>query len=124
MLVFWLMILAHMIADYSLQGWLANGKQRKWWVDQVKSFNGEDLDKTKYKNDYKCALLCHALYWSILVCLPLYWSPWFSAFVVGNTVVHYIVDDLKANKFKLNLIEDQVLHFLQILATFLVALFF
>lgn len=117
------MILAHMVADYTLQGWLANGKQRKWWVEQVKDFNGEELENTKYKNDYKCALLCHSLYWSIFVCLPLYWSPWFTEFVVGNSIVHYVVDDLKANKFKLNLIEDQFLHLAQITITFLIAMF-
>lgn len=119
MLVFWLMVLSHLVADYTLQGWLANGKQRKWWSEQI-----PELDKTKYKNDYRCALVCHSLYWSILVCLPLYWSPWFSAYVIVNSIVHYVVDDLKANKFKLNLIEDQIFHFIQIIITFLIALFF
>ena len=42
------MILCHIIADYSLQGWLASAKQLDWWKKQ-EGYN--DF----YKNDYKMA---------------------------------------------------------------------
>ena len=78
----------------------------------------EDSVPDKYKNDYKAALFCHALYWSIFICAPFFASSWFFVAVVLNTVVHAIVDDLKANQFKINLIQDQLLHLGQILITF------
>jgi hypothetical protein len=37
--------------------------------------------------------------------------------IVGNTIIHAIVDDLKANRNKLNLIQDQLLHLAQIVIT-------
>ena len=37
-----------------------------------------------------------------------------------NTAIHFVVDDLKANRFKINLITDQSIHFIQIVLTFLV----
>ena len=111
-----LMLLGHLVADYTLQGWLADGKQKSWWR---KIFGGhEDAVPDKYKNDYKAALFCHALYWSIFVCAPFYASNWFLVAVALNTVVHAIVDDLKANQFKINPIQDQLLHLVQILLTF------
>ncbi len=111
-----LMLLGHLVADYTLQGWLADGKQKSWWR---KIFGGhEDAVPDKYKHDYKAALVCHALYWSIFICAPFFASSWFIVAVVLNTVVHAIVDDLKANQLKINLIQDQLLHLGQILITF------
>ena len=116
-----LMLLGHLVADYTLQGWLADGKQKSWWR---KIFGGhEDAVPNKYKNDYKAALFCHALYWSIFICAPFYASSWFLVAVALNTVVHAIVDDLKANQFKINLIQDQLLHLGQILITFVAFMF-
>lgn len=106
------MLLGHLVADYTLQGWLADGKQKSWWD---KMCGGKTIEK--YKHDYIAALICHALYWAIAVCLPLWNSSMFAWAVVGNTIVHAIVDDLKANKKKLNLIQDQLLHLAQIVAT-------
>ena len=108
-----LMLLGHLVADYTLQGWLADGKQESWWK---KVFGGTVPDK--YKNDFWAALYCHGLYWSILVCAPFYASPGFLGAIILNTVAHAIIDDLKANEFKINLIQDQLLHLGQILITF------
>lgn len=108
-----LMLLGHLVADYTLQGWLADGKQKSWWK---KAFGGEIPDK--YKHDYIAALVCHSLYWSIFVCAPFYASTWFFYAILVNTAIHAIVDDLKANRMKINLIQDQLLHLVQILATF------
>lgn len=106
------MILAHLITDYTLQGWLANGKQKSWW-DEI--CGGKTLEKYRY--DYIAALVCHALYWAIAVCLPLWNSPMLVWAVVGNTIIHAIVDDLKANRKKLTLVQDQLLHLAQIAVT-------
>lgn len=112
-----LMLLGHLVADYTLQGWLADGKQKSWWEKLFKN-RGCIVNLAKYKYDYIAALVCHALYWSIFICAPFYASSWFLAAVVLNTVAHAIIDDLKANRFKLNLIQDQLLHLVQILLTF------
>ena len=109
-----LMLLGHLVSDYTLQGWLADGKQRKWWQKLVP--NGE-LPR-KYKYDYIAALICHALYWSIFICAPFYASSHFLPAIIFNTWAHALVDDLKANRGVLNLIQDQLLHLIQILVTF------
>ena len=110
-----LMLLGHLVADYTLQGWLADGKQESWWK---KVCGGAIPDK--YKNDYIAALVCHALYWSIFVCAPFYASSHFLPAIILNTGVHVIVDDLKANQKRINLVQDQLIHLGQILLTFLV----
>jgi hypothetical protein len=106
------MLSAHLITDFTLQGWLANGKQEAWWN---KITNGNLPSKNRY--DYIAALICHALYWSIAVCLPLWNSPILPWAIIGNAIIHAIVDDLKANRNKLNLIQDQLLHLVQIVVT-------
>lgn len=111
-----LMLLAHLVADYTLQGWLADGKQKSWW-DKV--FGGKTPDS--YSLDYEAALVCHALYWSLLVCAPLWSSPRLAWLVAANTVVHAAIDDLKANRKFINLLQDQALHALQIAVTFAIA---
>ena len=40
--------------------------------------------------------------------------------IIINMIVHAYVDDLKANKYKINLIEDQLTHLLQIWVTFII----
>ncbi len=108
-----LMLVGHLIADYTLQGWLADGKQKFWWR---RMFNEDIL--SKYRFDYIAALVCHSLYWSIFVCAPFYESRFFLVAILVNSLVHAIIDDLKANRYKINLIIDQVLHLLQRLVTF------
>lgn len=110
-----LMILAHIVDDYYLQGILASMKQKKWWLEQ-KGY------KDMYKDDYTMALLMHSMSWSIMILLPVMvftttpgaviWT-----FFVINALIHYYVDNLKANELKINLVEDQSVHLLQILTT-------
>lgn len=65
-----------------------------------------------YRYDYIACLVLHAFKWSCMVLLPgilaLGLPPlWLLlALVFGNTLVHALVDDLKANKHKLNLVQD------------------
>lgn len=121
--VFLLMILCHIIDDFVLQGTcLVNLKQKSWWE--------KNAPDPLYKNDYKVALFMHSLEWSLMVHLPviLLWTtvPWFVLLITIaiNCGVHYVVDDAKANKKKINLITDQKTHLLQVLVTFLMLVAF
>ncbi len=111
-----LMMLFHIIDDFVLQSAsLGKLKQRDWWKQNAP-------DKL-YENDYKAALCIHALSWAIMIHLPLMFSVkgWLLGIsVLINGAIHYIVDDLKANKHKLNLSQDQAIHFLQIFITHLI----
>lgn len=114
-----LMLLGHLVSDYTLQGWLADGKQKSWWRKMFGGREGrEDAVPNKYKYDYVAALYCHSLYWSIFICAPFYASSWFLVAVILNTNVHAIIDNEKANVMSINLIQDQLLHLVQILLTF------
>jgi hypothetical protein len=122
-LVLLTMIFLHMIADYNLQGILASMKQISWWKEACKPYgiNENTFTKSKYSKDYIVGLLCHSYVWSCLIMLPLLYLYKLSAttlilFVV-NVFLHAYIDDLKANKFKLNLVQDQLLHMLQIVVT-------
>ena len=118
------MLLAHITDDYYLQGWLASAKTKNWWEKNVPN--------KLYSKDYIMALFCHSLSWSIMVFLPiLIYSlynqidlNWFYLVLPINLIIHAIIDDLKANKFKINLIIDQSIHFMQIFITWLIFVLF
>ena len=118
------MIFAHITDDYYLQGWLASAKTKNWWKKNAP-------DKL-YSKDYIMALFCHSLSWSIMVFLPiLIYSlynqidlNWFYLAIPINLIIHAVIDDLKANKFKINLIIDQCIHFMQIFITWLIFVLF
>lgn len=121
MKLFLLMVLLHFIADFTLQGWFANGKQQIWWREQCADECNMEFERRwkKYGNDYKCALIEHGLYWTLITFAPLIFftaSPWWglALFVIGQTAIHAWIDDRKANKLKINLIQDQFFHFIQI----------
>lgn len=118
------MIFAHITDDYYLQGWLASAKTKNWWKKNAP-------DKL-YSKDYIMALFCHSLSWSIMIFLPiLIYSlynqidlNWFYLVLPINLIIHAIIDDLKANKFKINLIIDQSIHFIQIFITWIMFVLF
>lgn len=118
------MIFTHIIDDYYLQGWLASAKTKNWWKKNAP-------DKL-YSKDYIMALFCHSLSWSIMIFLPiLIYSlynqidlNWFYLVLPINLIIHAIIDDLKANKFKINLIIDQSIHFIQIFITWIIFVLF
>ena len=118
------MIFAHITDDYYLQGWLASAKTKNWWKKNAP-------DKL-YSKDYIMALFCHSLSWSIMIFLPiLIYSlynqidlNWFYLAIPINLIIHAIIDDLKANKFKINLIIDQNIHFTQIFITYTIFILF
>lgn len=118
--VFLLMIFCHLIDDFVLQDKFTYLKQKSWWVKVCRE---DGLPFEKYKNDYKMALFEHALEWSIAIMIPVMifisCPGWLLLFlVVLNTIFHLIIDNMKANELRLNLIQDQLLHFLQIIITF------
>jgi hypothetical protein len=124
------MIFMHLIADYSLQGCLANLKQRSYWEKY-------DTPDHKYEDDYKAALLCHSVEWSICIHIPLIilsfidniphkYASVLVLFIAVNTMIHDIVDDMKANDKSINLRQDQAVHIGQIIITwvFTIILFY
>ena len=119
-----LMIFLHIVDDFYLQGPLAKFKQLKWWVDQFDNYE----EFLKYRIDYNIALFIHAFSWTFMVMLPitilfygtLDWK-YYLVFEI-NWMIHVIVDDLKANKRKINLCVDQSIHLIQVIITW--ALFF
>lgn len=120
-LILIVMIFCHIVDDYYLQGWLASAKQREWWQQ-----NAPDI---MYRHDYIVALFMHSFSWTFMIMLvpTIYilifggsW-PWL-AFVL-NVLLHMIVDDLKANKKVINLVQDQGVHMIQIVATWGIMLF-
>lgn len=110
------MIFCHIVDDYYLQGILASMKQKGWWQKQESYCD-------KYKHDYKVALLMHAFSWAFMIMLPLliaysFKFHWLVSIIFGvNVLVHAIVDNLKANKKKINLVIDQTIHIVQIIIT-------
>ena len=117
--VFWICVLLHLIADYNLQGILADMKQVVWWRKQTS-------DK-KYEHDWRAALMCHAFMWSIVTFFPLMFtvnSYVFSAIIIINAGIHACIDMMKANLRWINLIDDQIYHLVQIIATICGCAFF
>lgn len=119
-LILFTMIFLHLVDDYYLQGILAKLKQKSWWE--------ENAPDSLYKYDYIVALVEHAFSWTFMIMLPITIKMvvdnniltiyWCIAFIV-NLCIHAIVDHLKANDKKINLIIDQTIHICQIIITWL-----
>jgi hypothetical protein len=120
-LVLLTMVFLHIVADYNLQDILASMKQKKYWEDEMSKMGMSQNAKDKYKYDYIVALLTHSFAWTFLMMLPMLFingmSILFLILFGINLILHTAIDDLKANKFKINLIEDQLLHLVQIVIT-------
>ena len=124
-LVLFSMLFCHIVNDYNIQGWLANAKQKQWW--------SENAPQEMYKRDYLIALFEHAFSWAFMVEIPIwiynimsnnYISIITFYMCILNTVIHAYIDDLKANKRTINLIQDQTCHLVQIVATWLIYILF
>lgn len=109
------MIFCHIVDDYYSQGILALMKQKSWWENNYP-------DKL-YKYDYLMALFMHSFSWAFMIMLPptvytmIVGATWYPILYVLNLCVHFYVDNLKANKMKINLIQDQCIHLAQIVVT-------
>lgn len=111
------MLFMHVLDDYVLQApCLCKLKQKSFWEQHA--------PQKRYKYDYVVALVMHALSWSFMIMLPIAWalnfhvSADFAVMFMANAVFHALVDDLKANQYKINLVIDQVYHLFQIGSTF------
>lgn len=112
-----LMIFLHIVDDYYLQGILASMKQKEWWH--------KTAPEKMYRYDYIVALIMHGFSWAFMIMLPIAISMEFQcpigfifAFLV-IFIVHALVDNMKANERRINLICDQSIHIAQIILTFL-----
>lgn len=110
------MIFLHIIDDYCLQApCLCDLKQKSFWE--------KNAPQKLYENDYLCALLMHGLSWSFMIMLPIAIAKGFNVDInfflmfTINAVFHAAVDDLKANKYRINLWTDQLTHLAQIAIT-------
>jgi hypothetical protein len=110
-----LMIFCHIVDDYYLQGILASMKQKKWWK--------ENAPDRQYRYDYIWALIMHSFSWAFMIMLPIavvmnFQIDLLFGVIFGmNVIIHAIVDNEKANKFRINLWVDQILHIAQIAGT-------
>ena len=134
--ILFLMLLMHYIEDFHLQGCLANLKQKKWWEKQMSNNDMHShytLEHSIYKNDYKMSLFAHSIENALFVMLPLIVDMLISEFThylqntwiffIPSTILiclsHYGIDDEKANKMEINLVQDQLYHLCVILLIFL-----
>lgn len=119
MIILIIMIFLHIVDDYYLQGWLASAKQKKYWKE-LPNYS------EKYKFDYIVALLMHSFSWTFMIMLPFTiiskFNPNIIFFIMFfiNLIIHCVTDNAKANMFKINLIQDQLIHMIQIIITFLI----
>lgn len=118
-----LLILISMIfCHYYLQGWLASAKQKSWWK--------QNAPEKSYKYDYIAALFMYSFSWTFMMMLVptvyviLFGSTWYPLLFVGNILIYMLVDDLKTNKKQVNLIQDQSIHMLQIIWSWLCMIVF
>lgn len=105
-----MMIFLHFLFDFYIQTKSDSLIKRKdWWE---KRHNG----KSKRKYNHILGLLMHSFTWSFAILIPFYLEAgtinYIALFI--NTIVHAIVDNLKANEKKLSSVEDQAIHFIQI----------
>lgn len=130
--IFIAMVLLHILEDFHLQGILANMKQKSWWQSECVKL-GITYESSKYRRDHVVSLIVHALENSIFITLPLIIDGLIATFttnpnnslfigwafiIFANTVVHAIIDDFKCNSKGINLIVDQILHFIFIILFF------
>ena len=130
-LVFILALVLHIFADFNLQGLLCNFKQKTWWIKEC----SQTKLYLKYRYDYIISGIIHAFFWSCFTFLPILYLSLYDVFeritipfignipifvlviigiIIVNTGIHYFIDDLKANKRKINLWQDQLAHVAQI----------
>lgn len=112
------MLFMHVLDDFVLQTVvLSKLKQKSWWE--------ANAPERGYRYDYLAALTAHAISWSFCVMFPIaiyrgfFPGPAFYAFMAVNAAVHGLVDHLKANRKRINLIMDQSAHVYQMLLTYL-----
>jgi len=124
-LILIVMLFLHVYADYSLQGILADMKQRSWWIEKLGIKYAKEPENSMYSKDYLVALITHAFEWTFVVMIPMLYfcvknsceMPMIIVYVVllvSETGVHAEIDNDKANNKILSLAGDQFLHIVQV----------
>ena len=111
------MVFCHTVADYNLQGWLASAKQKSYWE--------ENASENMYRYDYIMALIMHSISWSSMIMFPLMIYQLYTAnslimtfiIFIANIFLHAQIDNMKANGEQINLIQDQLIHLIQIVVS-------
>ena len=116
--LFLVCLLLHFLADFNLQGCLADMKQQRWWIRACRTCK---VSIDIYEFDWLAALLIHSAMWSMITFAPLLFVVKSTATLYWvlaiNTAIHAVVDNLKCNKLQINLWSDQLLHVFQIIIT-------
>lgn len=122
MRIFFYILLLHIIDDFCLQSHsLCNLKQKEFWE---KNYPDE-----MYETDYITALIMHGFSWSIMIHLPIFAFSSKPDYLIGfsiliNAIIHSLVDNLKANKKKINLNTDQAIHLFQLIVIYVLFIVF
>lgn len=115
------MTFCHVIADYNLQGVLANFKQTKWWK--------ENYHTDKDEQNANVALRLHSGSWAFMIMFPImlfmfitkqYNYNFYIWALVINSIIHSIVDDMKCNENLISYRTDQCIHLVQIFITWVI----
>lgn len=117
-LMVWLIIVAiHVLYDFNQGEHVATMKQKDWWK--------EHYPAKLYRHDYIIVLILHGLLWSVLVTIPIFVCRYYYHreicngfilfFIIFNAMLHTLVDHAKANIKCINLLQDQLLHLIQLL---------
>ena len=121
-----LIVLCHIVDDFCIQNiCLSQMKCKSWWVKECEKLGA---DFKNYKDDYLIALCMHATSWAIMILLPVIFMlnvPDVTIIVLftANMIIHAVVDNLKANMGKINLLTDQIIHLWQIIITFYIVVY-
>lgn len=115
-----LIIFLHVLADFNMQGIMAQMKSKDYW---------KKYDK-KYQFDYVMPLIGHSFQWSFIVNLPITITAIYTGAdclemfvcmsIIFHTILHAYIDTLKANDNKTTLIQDQFYHMLQLILLWVV----
>lgn len=115
------MLWCHIIGDWILQpDIMKNGKCKSWWE--------ENYPDKLYQDDYMMVLFIHSFLWSITTHIPFILLYLLNDMDLGGaligaillqTLIHHIIDDVKANEFGISLKTDQQLHMLQVVGSFI-----
>ena len=115
------MTFCHAIADYNLQGILANLKQTKWWK--------QNYHTDKDEQNAGIGLRIHSDSWAFMTMLPIMLFMLitkqynFNFYIIAlciNSIIHSCVDYVKCNAEMINYYTDQYIHMFQIFFTWLI----
>jgi len=110
----------HIIADYNLQGVLAQMKSVRFWKD-LKERESKRKDGFKISiKDWIMPMIEHSFMWSFIVHLPIMMFYKINPITIVSSIIihtcfHMLIDSCKANTNDINLIADQLFHMLQII---------